>query len=156
MSFPSIYTQPPQKSGKIAENVFQSQSSSGIASVGFYLQILERYLYFYNQGEPVSATPPCAHPLALTPASAGVPGIEARIINELLERVQGCMSSIEPKSEVKHMIAHARLRHAFFQLFPQPIHRRALQTSRITAASCPLSKRTSRLKMPTQSSCRRF
>lgn len=32
-----------RKSGKVAENVFQSQSTSGIANVGFYLQILERY-----------------------------------------------------------------------------------------------------------------
>jgi len=84
-----------RKSGKIAENVFQSQSSSGIASVGFYLQILERYLYFYNQG---------------------VPGIEARIINELLERVQGCMSSIEPKSEEgASNIAHHRGIMSFIQ-----------------------------------------
>lgn len=57
-----------RRSGKIAENVFQSQSTSGIANVGFYLQILERYLYFYNQG---------------------LPGVESRAINELIERIQG-------------------------------------------------------------------
>jgi hypothetical protein len=98
------FTPPPpplQKSGKIAENVFQSQSSSGIASVGFYLQILERYLYFYNQGTPAAAARAHAHLHTLTPANAGMPGMEARIINELLERVQGYMASIEPKSEVK-------------------------------------------------------
>ena len=67
------------------------------------MQILERYLYFYDQGVPASAAPLCAHPPALTPASAGVPEIEARIMQKLLERVQGCMSSIELNSEVKHM-----------------------------------------------------
>jgi hypothetical protein len=38
-----------RRSGKIAENVFQSQSTSGIANVGFYLQILERYLYVLHR-----------------------------------------------------------------------------------------------------------
>ncbi len=67
-----------RKSGKVAENVFQSQSTSGIANVGFYLQILERYLYYYNQG---------------------MPGMDARVINDMLERIAGFMSSVDAQSE---------------------------------------------------------
>jgi len=84
-----------RKSGKVAENVFQSQSTSGIANVGFYLQILERYLYYYNQA---------------------MPGMEARIINDLLERIQGFMASIEPTSEEGAAnIAHHKGIMAFIQ-----------------------------------------